>query len=199
MGKIIHLNKIMELFRKSPIVSFSSIKKYVNNDEYAKILVHNLIKKGKINKIGKGFYSLYNNPELSVFVFKPAYFGLQDALSFHNLWEQETLPIIVTSRKVRTGIRNIMGSNVLVRKIDNKFMFGYEYIQKNNLAYPYSDLEKTLIDLVYFKEYISDDVVENILFKIDKTKLRNYLNGYDKRTKNKILKIINSVRAHHIR
>src|SRR3989338_9032928 len=103
MGKQKYLGKIEELFRKSPVVSFSSIQKYAKNKEYAKQIIHNLLARDKIKRVTKGFYTVSDNPQLSVFCFKPAYFGLQDALSFHNLWEQETVPIIITTRKVRTG------------------------------------------------------------------------------------------------
>ena len=188
MGKIKYLNLIIDLFKKSPVVSFESIKKYVKNSSYSKLLVHNLLKRKRINKISKGFYTIYNNPELAVFVFKPAYFGLQDALSFHNLWEQETIPVIITSRKVRTGIRKILGSNVLIRHVDKKLLFGFEYVKvrEDNLVYPYSDIEKTLIDLAYFNEPISKEVLENILSKINKNKLKKYLKQYNLKTKEKI-------------
>ena len=181
MGKIKYLDSVTNLFNKSPIVDFESIKKHVKNSNYAKLLVHNLIVKNKINKITKGFYTKHNNPELAVFTFNRSYLGLQDALSFYNLWEQETIPIIITSQKVRTGIRTIMGSNVLIRHIDSKFLFGYDYVKKGELAYPYSDVEKTFIDMVYFKENLNQETIRNIIKKINKKRLCNYLKKYPKK------------------
>src|SRR3989338_5424330 len=112
MGKVKYLATVMRLFDMSPVVDFASIKKITRNNAYAKLLIHQLVKKGRIHKLAKGIYSKHDNPELVVFAFKPAYFGLQDALSHHQLWEQETIPVIITSRHVRTGLRTVLGSNV---------------------------------------------------------------------------------------
>ena len=131
MVKEKYLKDIDNLFKKSAVVDFASIDRILqhkkNIKQYTKQIVRNLIKKGKIQKIGKGIYTSLNESSLAVFSFSSAYLGLQDALSFHNLWEQETIPVIITSNNVRKGIRKIMGSNVLVRRINNKYMFGFDY------------------------------------------------------------------------
>jgi predicted transcriptional regulator of viral defense system len=185
MGKELYQKKIEELFRKSPVVCFSSISRIINKKEYAKQLVRNLLLRNKIKKLSKGFYSIHDNPELSVYCFNPAYLGLQDALSYHNLWEQETIPIIVTTRKVRQGLRKILGVNVLVRKIDKKYFFGFDYIEQNGLYFPYSDVEKTVIDLIHFKEKVPDDIGKNI----DKKRLYSYLKKYPAGTRKRALNI----------
>ena len=46
---------------------------------------------------------------------------------------------------------------------------------------PYSDVEKTLIDMLYFRENISKDVLNCILKKIDTKKLGDYLKRYPKK------------------
>ena len=54
MGKQIHLKKIESLFEKSPVVDFESIERIVGKSgksNYAKLLVVNFLKKGKIIKI----------------------------------------------------------------------------------------------------------------------------------------------------
>ncbi len=184
MGKEKYIRKIEELFRKSPVVSYSSIQRIIKDSkdtEYTKQLVRNLVQKGKIKKLAKGCYTAQDNIELAVFCFKPSYFGLQDALSFHNLWEQETIPVIITPRKVRQGIRNILGMNLLIKRIDKKYFFGFEYKEAGNLYLPYSDIEKTFIDMVYFKEHLSQDSLRGIIKKIDIEKLNGYLRHYPSR------------------
>jgi len=190
MGKEKHLRKIEELFEKSPVVSYSSIERIINDrrkTEYAKQLVRNLILKGKIKKLAKGFYTIHDNPQLSIFCFKPSYFGLQDALSFHNLWEQETIPIVITTRKIRQGLRSILGVNVLVRRINKRYFFGFEYLPQDEGYVPYSDIEKTFIDMVYFKERLSDEAIKNITEKIDGKKLNSYLKKYPKNIRKRVL------------
>jgi len=190
MGKMKYLNLVMKLFEKSHIVDFASIKKIVKNDAYAKLLIHNLVANGRVYKLTKGIYTKHSNSELAVFAFKPAYFGLQDALSFHNIWEQETIPVIVTSRLVRTGLRSILGSNVLIRHINQRLFFGYEYIARGDIAYPYSDIEKTLIDLVFFKETIDSNVLKKLRASINRDKLSKYLKRCDKKTREKVIGIV---------
>jgi predicted transcriptional regulator of viral defense system len=183
MGKQKYQKYVEELFRKSPIVNLNSIERITNNPGYAKQLVRNLLLKGKINKLAKGIYTSKKNPELSVLCFKPSYLGLQDALSFHDLWEQETIPIIITSRRVRIGIRNIMGMNVMIKRINSKYIFGFDYSSNGKFHLPYSDIEKTLIDFIYFGENLSEDVLREIFKKINKKKLEKYLKLYPKRIK----------------
>jgi len=194
MGKQIYLNKVEELFEKSPVVDFKSIERIVGkskNSNYAKLLVSNLLKKLKIKKIGKGVYTRYNEISLAVFSFKPAYLGLQSALSHYGIWEQETIPVIITTKKVRRGIRCLMDSNILIRNIDKNHFFGIEYLREGNFYLPYSDLEKTFIDMVVFNQKIDSGVLKKIKSKIDKQKLLRYLKRYSLKVKNRVLNVYN--------
>ncbi len=170
MGKIKYQEEIKELFRKSPVVSYNSIEKIVkkrkNVRQYTKQLIRNLLLKKKIKRLAKGYYTIINDSSLAVYCFKPAYLGLQDSLSFHNLWEQETIPVIITTRKVKPGIRNIMGGNVLIRRLNKKYFFGFDYFN-DKIVLPYSDIEKTFIDMLYFKEKLNEETIKNIIKKMD--------------------------------
>ena len=104
--------------------------------------------------------------------FTPSYLGLQSALSAYNLWEQETIPVILTSKKVKTGLRKILGGNVLIRKVKEKFMFGLEYLQEGDFYLPFSNLEKTFIDMIVFKQIISKEVLIRFREKIEEKKLK---------------------------
>lgn len=192
MGKQIHLKKIEVLFDKSQVVDFKSINRIIGNkkDNYSKLLVSNLIKKKKINKIGKGIYTKYSEISLSVFAFTPSYLGLQSALSFYGIWEQETIPIILTTKKTRRGIRNIMDSNVLVRNIDKKHFFGFELVKEGNFYLPYSDLEKTFIDMVTFNQKMDKEVIDRMKSKINKKKLKEYLKRYNLKIRKKIERLL---------
>jgi len=191
MGKEKYRREIEELFAKSPVVSYASIERIIKHKkevkQYVKRLIHYLLLKGKINRLTKGYYTKLDEVSLAVFCFQPAYLGLQDALSFHDLWEQETIPIIITTRKVRQGIREILGQNVLIRRINKKYFFGLEYHQQDKVAFPYSDIEKTFLDMVYFKEKLSGDIISTFQEKIDKKKLKSYLKRYPKRLREKAL------------
>lgn len=191
MGKQIYLRKIEKLFEKSPVVDFKSIERIIGvkpKSNYAKLLISNLLKKGKIKKVGKGFYTIHDESSLAVFAYKPAYLGLQSALSYFGLWEQETIPVILTIQKVRRGIRKVMGSNILIRNIDKKYFFGFEFFKEGNFYLPYSDLEKTFIDLIVFNQAIDNKVLKEMIKRMDSKKLRDYLNKYPKNIKERVFK-----------
>lgn len=194
MGKQIYLADVMELFRKSPVVSFSSIMRIIRDKkevkQYGKRLVAQLLHKGRIKQLAKGCYTSQDDPSLAVFCFQPAYLGLQDALSAHNLSEQETVPVIITARKVRTGLRKIIGQNALIRGIDKRYYFGLTYIQQDTVALPYSDIEKTLIDMVYFRQPLSREMIAELKKRISRKTMESYISRYSKKMKAKIVKIL---------
>lgn len=194
MGTKKYQQRVEELFKKSPVVSYKSIEKIIkskkNVKQYTKQLIRNLLLKEKIKKLTKGYYTLFDESSLCVFCFKPAYLGLQDALSFHNLWEQETIPIIITSRKIVPGIRKVIGGNVLVRRINKKYLFGFDYFPQKDIYLPYSDIEKTFIDMIYFKEKIDKETIKTIIKKINVKKLNSYLKYYPIKIQRTVLKYI---------
>ena len=195
MGKIKYINKIREFFRESPVVSINSIKKFINkkNKDYVYLIINNLLKKKEIKKITKGFYSIHEDPSLIVFCFKPSYLGLQDALSIHNLWEQETNPVIITSKKIRQGVRKVFENNVVIRRIAGKYIFGIEYIKQGDFYYPYSDVEKTFIDMIYFNQKLDKETLNNFKKIINKEKLKKYIKLYPKKYKFQINKMLNQI------
>ena len=191
MGKEKYIKTAEELFKKSPVVHASSIERIIKHKGYTKQFIRNLIKRGKIKRLVKGWYTTRNDPSLAVFCFKPAYLGLQDALSFHNLWEQETIPVIITTAKVRQGIKNVLDSNLLIRHIDKKYFFGFDYCEYSSGLYlPYSDIEKTFIDMVHFKQKLDKSTIEEIQKKADRKKLKAYLKKYPEKTRKRVLALL---------
>jgi len=198
MGKKKHIEDIRLLFEKSPVVSYDSIKRMVKNKgksgQYAKKMIHYLLSKNRIKKITKGYYTIRDEASLAVFAFQPAYLGLQDSLSFHDLWEQETIPVIITTRKVRQGTREVLGQNVLIRRIKKKYFFGIkDYLQEGS-AFPYSDIEKTFIDMIYFNETLDKNVMGEFLRKINRKKLKSYLKKYPSRFRKRVISFLSQIK-----
>jgi predicted transcriptional regulator of viral defense system len=152
-----------------------------------------LIRQEKIYKLGKGFYTSLAESSLTVFSFSPSYLGLQNAMSFHNLWEQETIPVVITSRNVRKGMRQILGGNVLIKKIDKKYMFGFEYykysLNDRDIYLPYSDVEKTFIDMIYFRQPLDKEAIKEFKRKISIKTLKSYLKAYPSAFRKRVLRI----------
>lgn len=194
MGKKKYLDKIESLFENSPVVTFNSIKMIVkdkkNIKQYTKQIIRNLIRQNKIKKITKGFYTTHEDPSLAVFCFS-GYLGVQNAMSFHNLWEQETVPVIITARRVRSGRRVVFGANIVIKKINKKYFFGFEYYKDGDFYFPYSDVEKTFIDMVYFKQPMDKELLKNFRRRIDRKKLKQYIVKYPKRFRKKVIDTVN--------
>ena len=190
MGKIKYVNEIRRFFKESPVVDIESLKKFIKkeNKDYVYLLINNLLKKGEIKRITKGFYSIHDDPSLIVFCFKPSYLGLQNAMSFYNLWEQETNPIVITTRNLRKGVRKVFDRNVIIRRMGKKYIFGFEYQKDGDFYFPYSDIEKTFIDMIYFKQPLDEEVIDNFKEKINKKKLNDYLKRYPERFKRMVMK-----------
>ena len=78
------VEEVRRIARENPYFSINDIKK-VAGQGYAYLIVNKLLKREEIFRLGRGVYSRYSDPSLAVYCFKPAYIGLQDAMSYHNL------------------------------------------------------------------------------------------------------------------
>lgn len=194
MGKIKYLSDIRSIIDDNIVFSINDIKRIIlskgGNPDYAKLLLYNLESKGVINRVIKGYYSRYDDPNVITYCIKPSYVGLESALSFYNIWEQETNVVLITTRRIRTGTKKVFGANVVIHSIDDKYFFGFDHIDYYDLKIPISDIEKTFIDCIYYNRYLSKETLKNIYKKIDKVKLKRYLKRYDHRFIKKIKQLI---------
>ena len=78
---------------------------------------------------------------------------------------------------------------ILIKRISSKYFFGFEY-SNEKFCLPYSDIEKTFIDLVYFNQKLSKELVEEFKKRLDMRKLKVYLKRYPKRISSTALKQI---------
>jgi len=190
MGKVIHLDRVREILSNTPVFRAKDVEIIVRDRAYSSVLLHNLVRRGEIGRITKGWYTFQEDPIVSVFCFRPAYIGLQEALSLLDQWEQETNVIIVTTRRVRTGVRSFLDSNVVIHRIAQKYFFGIDYLRYGDFFVPISDVEKTLIDLVYFDEIPGKAVFREITKRADRKKLRTYLKHYTPKFRKKVEGVI---------
>ncbi len=173
------VGKVIEAFSGVPSFNSTELDLFLSgldtSANYRKLLVHNLISTGRLRRISKGNYTFIDDVEVVCFAFRPSYYGLQEALSLLELWEQETNPVVITPLHVLPGIRIFEGRNYLVRRIDRRMFFGMDMIRYSDFWVPVSDVEKTLIDFVYFGEFLPKDTLLRIRRSINPEKLREYL------------------------
>ncbi len=165
---------VLDKFRSWPVFTFKDVEKLVGKN-YAKLVIHKYLISGKIHRLGKGVYSFHEDPVLAVYAFRPSYLGLEFALSLYEVWEQEAIPVIITSRKVKLGTRRIADENVLIRYMKPKGMFGYESQRYGEFYIPVSTPEKTLVDFIYYNEPMYEDAFDKLISICNERKVREYL------------------------
>ncbi|MGH2638685.1 MAG: type IV toxin-antitoxin system AbiEi family antitoxin domain-containing protein [Rhabdochlamydiaceae bacterium] len=166
------------------------------SDGYLHLLLHNLLKNGKITRISKGIYTFHDDAAVVGFGFEPFYYGLEDALRIRHLSGQGTNPTVLTTRTVRQGVRQFKGRNYVVKRIKAEHFFGYDLVKSSGFWLPVSDVEKTVIDTVYFKSQISVELWSNLSKKIDTKKLRGYLDRYnDPEFKKEVMERVGNMRS----
>lgn len=162
---------------------------------YHKLLLHNMAKRGGIFRITRGVYTFKADASALSGVYTPSYHGLQEALSIHGIWGQATNQVIITPRKVRGGIREMLGRRVIVRRISRKMFFGSESVNFGGEWLEVSDPEKTLIDFHYFKEPIDHATMRKLLKRVDAKKLGAYIKMVPKTTRQRIVNAMTKTRA----
>ena len=190
-----YMKQFTEEFSRKPAFVIDEVKSFLNrrnaSDGYYKLLVQNLLKSNRIHKITRGAYSFYDEVQYAGFAFQPFYYGLEDALSLRGLWEQETNPVIVTPRKVRTGVRQFDSRNYIVRHIKRDMFFGYSLLLYDQFYIPVSDIEKTLIDLVYFGIRVPDETLVTITRRLNRDTFNTYLAEIPENLSKRIRKVAN--------
>jgi len=179
MGKKKYQDAVEALFEQSPVVESGSVNRIVGSS-YARNLLQNLERQGRIYRLTKGYYTKHSEVSLIVFCFSPSYLGLQDAMSFHGIWEQESNPVVITAKGARNGLRQTMGMNYVLHTINREYLFGYDLVKVGEFYLPYSDVEKTYIDMVYFNQSLDKQVLKEFLKRINKEKMSGYLKRYPK-------------------
>ena len=185
-----YMKKFLEHFSDTPVFTSRDARLFLLKQgagrKYVYLFISNLLRSGKIRKIKKGVYTSGDDPMLAGFAFYPSYHGLQNALSILNLWEQETNTVIITPLMVRSGMREILGGKVMIRRISRKMFFGFDSVKYFDYWIQVSDAEKTLIDFIYFKEPLSKDHLEEIKKRINRKKLDGYLKRCPERVRKKV-------------
>ena len=189
-----YVGEVRERFANAPVFTISDLKVLLGRKGisrgYLHLLVHNLLARGEVKRVSRGVYTFRSELEAVGFGFRPFYYGLQEALSLRNLWEQETNPVVITPRKVRTGVRTFEGANYVVRRISRRMFFGFDMVRYADFWIPVSDVEKTLIDFVYFRQPLSREAAAEIRKRADKKALDGYLKRCPARVKKGVRRIM---------
>ena len=174
-----YMKEFVEKFTNKPAFSSTDARNFFsfrNGPEgYYKTVVNNLVTQKKLHRISRGHYTFHNEAQFVGFAFQPFYYGLGDALSLRNLWEQETNPVVITPRKARSGLRTFEGRNYVVHWIARSMFFGYSPLRYGDFYIPVADPEKILIDFIYYHEFLPEDAIEELVNAVDRNLMEEYL------------------------
>lgn len=119
-------------------------------------------KKGYVKKIRQGFY-IFSDLEVSeqlLFIlanriYEPSYISLEIALSIYGLIPEAVYGITsVTSQKTKR-IRTPVG-DFIYRHIMPELLFGYQLREYSGHRYQIAEIEKAVLDYLYFNPKIND-------------------------------------------
>lgn len=112
------------------------------------------------------------------------YFGLETAIKLNNITHEFfTIDYVVSDKIFRPKPMKILGRKVKFVKL-NKKLFGFGTKKSKNT--PYSDLEKTILDIIHLRKYLGEtnkairDYVIEWADEADKNKMKKYSKHYSK-------------------
>lgn len=149
-----------------------------------------LVKQKKIHRIKKGYYSLakIDNKFQLQNTYKKTYIGLYSALEFYESSTQRYNNLDLINQKILNN-QNIENTNITFHKIKESLFFGLRKEIINNTEVFISNIEKTIIDCLYFssKIYLTDviDFIRKYKNEINIKFLIIYLNKVNSSTLNK--------------
>ncbi len=169
----------MEKLRSSSVFTFRLVEGVVGR-AYAKVLIHNLRRRGEIVELLRGVYTFKKSPYMMTKALPKSYVGLGAAAFLQGAWSQVPVmtilsPLVPTA--VRGGERKICRSAVILRRISPKMYFGYHLVWVDELGewVRVSSREKTLLDVIYMNYPFASELIPNLLEGVDEEKLTRYL------------------------
>lgn len=189
-----YAKQFLKYFEKFPTFTVKDVKLFLRKNgadkSYYKIFLHNMIKSKRVFTIKRGHYTVYDDPMIAGFAFSPFYYGMETSLTHYKLWDYMTPISIITTNRIRKCNIELFGRNASVRKVQRNKFFGYSMVQYGDMYIPMADVEKTLIDSVYFHARFSKQVYIAMAKKINRRKLDNYLKHYTEIIKSQVNSLI---------
>jgi len=152
--------KVLNYFKNLPVFSLADLTQIIANKEYAKKFLRRMVREGKIKKIKRDFYTLYEDPFLiSTFLIKPSYITGISALLFYRLTTQIPKDVFCCTTKTNKTIKWISDINFF----HTKYFFGFALQEYEGFSIPIATPEKAIIDSIgIIPLALLDEAFENI-------------------------------------
>jgi len=173
---IIKYKNLIKKVIEKPVFGVSDLIYQNIPQQYAKKILHELYKSGKITRVERGKYTILDDPLIiATHLTEPCYLSMWSALSIHKLTTQIPFSVeIVTTRKRFNRKIVFKDTPIIFYTAQPKMLYGYEnIIWKENVRIPVSKPEKIVIDALYFNKIPLEDLSE-LMDMMDKKILRLY-------------------------
>jgi len=176
--------ELIEILRKAkkPVITTNDIAKFTKgNRKYSSLLANRLVKRGLLQVIEKGKYSLPETPIFAIasnLVF-PSYISFLAGLHLNNLTDQIPSSIAVVVTKPRKNLQ-INQVNIYFVTLPISKFFDYRKDSIDGWPVFVANPEKTVSDCVYLPNYCSPVYLQEAFKskKINKNKLINLAKFY---------------------
>ncbi len=133
-----------EEFLKSPTIRFNDIAKRTANREYAWILVHRLVKEGKLKRITKGVYTTSDDIfSIASNIYYPSYISFLAASYLNGFTEAIPRTVSIATAK---GHKPVEFAGYLIDFVRLDSIWGYHKEGSGGHTYFIADVEKLMID-----------------------------------------------------
>lgn len=141
----------------------------------ASVYVNRMIKKKLLFKIEKNKVAVCDDIFIvSSQILFPSYLSLTSALYMHNSFSQIINKIYILTTKKRK-MAKIFGTEIIFVNINPKLLFGYRKVKKGESFINLADLEKAIIDCLYFPRYCRIGYLMHGLKKVNIKKFESYI------------------------
>ena len=173
---IIKYKNLIQKVTEKPVFGVNDLVSQNMPRDYAKKILHELFKSGKITRVERGKYTVLDDAlTVATHLTEPCYVSMWSALSINKLTTQVPFSVeIVTTRKRFN--RKIIFNNtpIIFYTVQSEMMYGYEnIIWKEHVRIPVAKPEKIIIDALYFRTIAAEEL-SDIIATLNKKLLLSY-------------------------
>ncbi|MFH0928378.1 MAG: hypothetical protein V1821_02795 [bacterium] len=148
--------------------------------------------KGYLKKLRRGYYLFSETPLnekalhlIADRLYSPSYISFETALSWYGLIPEGVYSVTAASSRKTSSFKTPIG-NFLYQRIRPDLFFGYRLEKYHEQGYKIAEMEKALLDYLYFHPKISDEAdfhewrfnSQEFLAKANMEKLQNYAKAF---------------------
>lgn len=155
--------------------------------ETAYVYLNRMVKKGLVNKVEKGRFTVYDDPFLvSTQLTYPSYISFLSALFLHGKTTQTINEILVATPRRKRSVE-AFGMRIRFVKLNPRLIFGFKKVRKGNSFISLAELEKAIVDSLYLPRYCPLSETFNALRDADVEKVLEYASRFQREAVNRRL------------